>query len=142
MSTFVGAKLPAPLRFELGVQPQPDSAAQAVLLVTLDEDGSPRTAVLAPHCVAPVDDQTLRISVRAQGTTCANLMQRRHAALWRVLDGAAYTIKGHAAPIAGDQNQDTTRFEMRIASVWMDFDPSAAMIAGPTYRAPAEEPQT
>ena len=47
MSRLIGGRLPAPLRFELGKAPAPAEPARAVLLATVDDDGSPRIAILS-----------------------------------------------------------------------------------------------
>jgi hypothetical protein len=135
VSQLVGSKLPAPLRFEFGKTDVPGTPAQACLLTTIDADGSPRVAVLELREVGAPDERTVVVRSRDGSTTCANLRERKRAALWCVLDGAAYTVKGKVAPQEGETAAGWSRFVISIDSVWMDFEPSAPMIGGPTYRA-------
>ena len=136
MSTYVGDRIPPPLRFDLGKPAAPGETAQGVLLATVDEDGSPRVAVLAGSEVRVAGDRNFRIVIRSAHATCANLLSRPHASLWCVLDGAAYTI--HASSAAdGEVENDLQTVDFTVNGVWCDFRPEAPLIAGPTYRIPA-----
>ena len=135
MSQSIGNRLPAPLSFDLGKPAVPGEAAHAVLLATVDEDGSPRIAVLSPEEVVAPDDAHVVLDVRADGVTASNLAARRKAALWCVLDGAAYAIRG-SATMKGASQDGRGVFSVEIESVLCDFEASAPMIGGPTYRAP------
>src|SRR5579859_4907340 len=94
MSTQIGDRLPAPLRFEFGPPPVAGEPAKAVILGSIDADGSIRFAVLSTAELSPVDDKRLTIALAADSTTCSNLTQRNAMSLWYVLDAAAYTVKG------------------------------------------------
>jgi hypothetical protein len=133
MSQHIGSRIPAPLRFELGAQ-APQDIGRAVLLATVDEDGSPRIAVLSCAEVNAPDDEHLMIEVRDGTTTCGNLEAQRKAALWCVLDAAAYTVKGTVKAAEGPANEGWRRFILHIESVWRDFQSSAPMISGPIFR--------
>ena len=127
------------MRFELGTAPAPGEIARAVLLMTVDADGSPRVAVLSSSEIAAPDDRRLRIELRADSATCANARARDKAAVWYVLDGAAYTVKGSVSAPRDGAKQGHTAFEQTVESVWMDFEAGAPMAGGPTYRAPARD---
>jgi hypothetical protein len=133
MSQHIGNRIPAPLRFELGAQ-APQDIGRAALLATVDEDGSPRIAVLSCTEVSAPDDERLMVEVRSGTTTCGNLEAQRKAALWCVLDAAAYTVKGAVKPAEGPAQDGWRRFILQIESVWRDFQSSAPMISGPIFR--------
>lgn len=133
MSEHIGSRIPAPLRFELGAQVQED-IGRAVLLATVDEDGSPRIAVLSHGEVRAIDDGRLVLEVRDETATCRNLAAQRRAALWCVLDAAAYTVKGMVGPAEVPAQVGWRRFTLHIESVWRDFQAAAPMISGPTFR--------
>ena len=137
MSRLIGDRLPAPLRFEFGSPPTPGGPSSAVLLVTVDEDGAPRIAVLSTSEVEAADERMLCVDLHAGSASAANMASRGKAAIWYVLDAAAYTIKGSARPSSRPCEEGWSAFDVEVESVWRDFEEGAPMIAGPTYRAPA-----
>jgi len=136
MSTHIGDRLPAPVRFESGLLPGPGEPAKAVILASIDEDGSIRFAVLSMAEISPIDDKRLGVALAANSTTCSNLTHRNAMSLWFVLDGAAYTIKGRMTKPGSATRDGRAMFEVEIESVWRDFRPDAPMTCGPMYRAP------
>jgi hypothetical protein len=136
MSVLIGDRLPAPLRFEFGTPPDPGAPSHAVLLATVDEDGSPRIAVLSTTQIDAADAARLRIRLRAGSSSSANVAARSKAALWCVLDAAAYTIKGTARTTSDRSDEAWLCVDLEVESVWRDFEEGAPMIGGPTYRAP------
>ena len=139
MSSLIGDRMPAPLRFDFGAPSVAGATARAVLLGSVDEDGSVRFCVLSSAEIDAPDDRLLRIALAKDSATCANLAQRGSASLWCVLDAAAYTVKGRAKQTAAPDDPERHSFEIAVESVWRDFRPDAPMIAGPTYREPAED---
>lgn len=131
MSKELGATLPPPLRFELGAHPRGDP--KAVLLLTSDEDGAHRVAVLAAAEIKPLDSNRVVLKVHAGSSACANLRRTRQGALWYVLDAAAYCIRGRFAPV-DEHDDEFLGFEMQVDSVLQDFQPDAPLISGPTFR--------
>lgn len=134
MSEDIGSALPPPLRFELGVHPTGD-AAKAILLLSTDVDGALRVAVLAAAELSIRDASHIGLRLHVDSKACANVKRTGQAALWCVLDAAAYCIRGAVAktvPKTADPEFDC--FELTITSVLRDFDPSAPMVSGPTYR--------
>jgi pyridoxine/pyridoxamine 5'-phosphate oxidase len=136
MARLIGDRLPAPLRFELGLPPEPGAAARAVLLATVDEDGSPRIAVLSTSEIQAPDESRLHFELHAESATCKNVAARCKAAVWYVLDAAAYTVKGSTAASSAAAKDGWRAFDLAVESVWQDFEAGAPMIGGPTYRAP------
>jgi hypothetical protein len=132
MSQEAGPRLPPPLRFELGAHPT-GGLVKAILLVTVDEDGLPRVAVLAASQLRVPDETHIEFNVHRGSTTCANLSHACKAALWCVLDAAAYCIRGEVKKIAANQ-EEFERFGMTLTSVLKDFQPEAPMVAGPTFK--------
>lgn len=134
MSEEIGSTLPPPLRFELGAHPTGD-AAKAVLLLTSDADGAARVAVLASSELSVRDASHIGLRLHAGSKACANIKHSGQAALWCVLDAAAYSIRGtiSRAP-AKVADTEFESFELTITSVLRDFQPGSPMISGPTYR--------
>lgn len=133
MSEEIGASLPPPLRFELGAHPTGD-AAKAVLLVTVDGDGSSRVAVIAPAQLQVRDGAHIGFALHTTSSACANVKRSAKAALWCVLDAAAYCIRGEVKKTQGNVEPGWESFELEITSVLRDFESTAPMVSGPTYR--------
>ena len=136
MPTLVGDRLPAPLRFDFGAPDVPGEPSHAVLLASMDADGSPRFAVLARSELSAPDDRSVRIALHADSATCANVHTRSEVSLWCVLDAAAYTVKGRARPAEAADGIQT--FTVEVTSVWRDFQSDAPMVSGPMFRAPID----
>jgi hypothetical protein len=109
MSTHIGDRLPAPVRFEFGLPPGAGEQAKAVILGSIDEDGSIRFALLSTAEISSIDDKHLGIALAADG----RLTKPR-----------------------GATHDGRSMFEVEIESVWRDFRPDAPMTCGPMYRAP------
>ncbi len=134
MSEDIGSSLPPPLRFELGAHPTGE-AAKAILLLTADADGTPRVAVLAAPELTVRDAEHVGFRLHAASSACANVRRTGRAALWHVLDAAAYCIRGTIVKTpmkTADPEFET--FELTVTSVLRDFHPTAPMISGPTYK--------
>ena len=133
MSENTGARIPPPLRFEMGVETPAGEPVRAHLLVTVDEGGRPRVAVLAPTEIKAIDERRVAIAVRAGTSTERNLRRGSSALLWCVLDAAAYSLRGavKALPSPGGEH---AAYELTVEEALRDFYAGAPMIAGPTYR--------
>lgn len=129
MSERIGDSIPPPLRFELGTEQGADQLGRAVLLVTADDDGCPRVAVLSYAEVGARDERCISITVNDGTRTHHNLVAGRDATLWCVLDSAAYSLRGPVVR-SGD------RFELSVKEVLRDFYPESPMMSGPMYRRP------
>jgi len=134
MSEDIGPSLPPPLRFELGAHPTGE-AAKAILLLTSDTDGTPRVAVLAAPELTVRDAGHIGFRLHASSTVCANVQRTGLAALWYVLDAAAYCIRGTTAKAPVKiADPEFEVFELTITSVLRDFHPDSPMVSGPTYK--------
>lgn len=127
MSERIGNSIPPPLRFELGTEQGADHLWRAVLLVTTDDDGSPRVAVFSYAEVSALDECRISIAPNEGARTHHNLAAGRDATLWCVLDSAAYSLRG---AVSGSGNG----FELSVKEVLRDFYAEAPMMSGPMYR--------
>ncbi|MBC5806675.1 MAG: hypothetical protein DLM53_04955 [Candidatus Eremiobacter antarcticus] len=134
MSEEIGPRLPPPLQFELGTLEDDASPAQALLLITVDADGMPRLAVMSRAELSAPDRAHLMVAASAASRTCENLRRSGQAAIWCVLDAAAYTIRAAAQESQSAKDPALRTFELTITSVLRDFQAQAPMTAGPTYR--------
>lgn len=128
MSERIDNTIPPPLRFEFGSEQGSDKLCRALLLLTGDEDGAPRVAVLSYAQVSAIDERRVAITVNAGTRTHHNCERGSNALLWCVLDGAAYSLRGSMKKSAG------ATFELVIEEVLRDFYPEQPMMSGPMYR--------
>ena len=128
MSERIGNSIPPPLRFELGAEQGADQLCRAVLLVTADDDGAPRVAVMSYGEVRARDERRLSVAVRSGTRTHHNMEAGRDATLWCVLDGAAYSLRGHV------KRGESATFDLTVEEVLRDFYPEQPMMSGPMYR--------
>jgi hypothetical protein len=134
MSEHAGSKLPPPLRFELGNIAQYQHA-NAALLISVDEDGFPRVAIISASEITSPDETTLRVKVHASSHTSKNLSARGRAVLWSVLDAAAYSVRAAVnAPETTTQDAEWRSFELHVLEVLRDFQPDVPLLSGPTYK--------
>lgn len=133
MSQEIGDRLPPPLQFELGAVPQAD-IVPAALLVSHDDDGMPRVAVVSTKEITVRDPSHLQLRLHASSNAAANLLRNGSGALWCVLDAAAYCIRAHAAASRDATGDDSALFDLTIVSVLRDFQPDAPLVHGPVYR--------
>ncbi len=136
MSENIGNCIPPPLRFELGAEQGADQLCRAVLLVTVDDDGSPRVAVLSYAEVTALDERRASITVNGGTRTQHNLESGRSALLWCVLDSAAYSLRGSTRKSTAPERSSGSRatFELTVDEVLRDFYSDAPMMSGPMYR--------
>jgi hypothetical protein len=134
MSEEIGPRLPPPLQFELGTPDDDAAAPPAILLITVDADGMPRLAVMSRAEVSAPDPAHLTLAASSASRTCENLKRSGQAAIWCVLDAAAYTIRAEAQESQSAQDPAISTFRLSITSVLRDFQAQAPMVAGPTYR--------
>ncbi|MDQ6779620.1 MAG: hypothetical protein M3Z37_00490 [Candidatus Eremiobacteraeota bacterium] len=147
MSESIGSRLPPPLRFELGNLPHAEQAG-AALLISVDEDGFPRVALLSSSEIEEAGERSLRFRVYAASHTARNLLRAKRATLWSVLDAAAYSVRGEviATPVPvrqGASDRDATQtFALQVTDVLRDFRADAPLISGAMYRRTAGEPNS
>ncbi|MBC5824191.1 MAG: hypothetical protein GIW99_09970 [Candidatus Eremiobacteraeota bacterium] len=135
MSRSIGDSMPAPLLVQLARSDETDDEASALLLVTVDDDGAPRVSFLSAREVDVFDERRLSIEVRRGTATSQNLRRGQTAALWCVLDAAAYSIRLKPSEAeASPEDPAYERFPFRVQDVLRDFEAGAPLIAGPTYR--------
>jgi len=128
MSERIATIIPPPLRFEFGSEQGSDKLCRALLLVTADENGAPRVAVLSYAEVKALDERRAAVAVNAGTRTHRNLERGSDALLWCVLDGAAYSLRGSVRKVNG------ATFELTLEEVLRDFYPAQPMMSGPMYR--------
>ena len=139
MPTSLGRSLPPRLRDLFGGT---DLAAgvggQTFLLLTVDEDGWPRMAMLSVGELLAADDgETLRAGLWLHSNATRNLTREQRAVLAVVADGAGYYLRLHARRGPDlDLGEDgrLAYFELAIDDVLEDVVGYAELTSGMRFR--------
>lgn len=120
MSKPVGDRLPEEVRRALDGQALEDKVGVAYLLVTADDDGTPRPCMLSAGELLAVDDRTLRVALWPGTRTSANLARGSPALLCYVAPGSVFYVRGRGRPLPETTSTRLARFEIGVESVESD----------------------
>jgi hypothetical protein len=131
----VSAPLAGALRELLDGSDPRGRAGVTLELITVDEDGWPRVALLSAGEVLAPDDATVRLALWPGSRTTANLERDGRALLALVLDGAAHRLALRARRAADIALEDGPRsaFEAAVVRAGRDEVPYARLRSGITF---------
>ena len=130
MSKLVGDAIPEELLAELDGERLEDKVGPAYLLVTSDEDGTPRPCMLSAGEVLASDERTLRFALWPGGRTCANLARGGPALFCHVAPGTVLYVRGRTTTLAADPEVNLECFELAIDSVESDHHAGMPVTSG------------
>ena len=116
--------------------------SKVILLVTLDEQGFPYTAMLSYLEVIAPDRENIRMAPWNNSTTTANLRRNPKVALLVVDEALAYYIQGTAAELAHDLTgfPAMAKINVKIEAVLEDnalnYEASARVTSGVRFENP------
>ncbi len=117
-----------------------ERASHAIMVCTVDPDGSPRPAMLSYFEVAAPDRHNLRLAVYNDSRTCANMRERGRATLIIVDAGLACYVSGSVAELVPAMRDApyNAKLNMRIEQVLFDeaspdLEPGSHVTSGITY---------
>jgi hypothetical protein len=133
MARSHGAQLPADLRAML------DSTREgpALLLLSVDEDGWPRQAMISAGEVLAVDDRHLRLGLWPASTTTRNLTARGRATLTAVARGTGFSVRlavHRHRDLEISSGQRLACFAATVEQATADEVPYAELTSGVTFR--------
>ena len=138
MPTSLGRSLPPKLRDLFAGTDLAARIGDTFLLLTVDEDGWPRMAMLSVGEVLAADDgQTLRTALWLHSSASRNLTRDRRGVLAVVADGAGYYLRLQARRGPDlDLGQDgrLAYFELPIEDILEDVVNYAELTSGMTFR--------
>jgi hypothetical protein len=117
MATLIGDTLPRELLDAFDGRDLAAKVGPAHLLLTGDEDGTPRPCMLSAGEILAVDARRLRFALWPGTQTVANLEQGRPAIFCYVAPGTVLYVRGPVQPLPGD---DLRNFELTVESVESD----------------------
>jgi hypothetical protein len=135
--TSLGSRLPASLEPLFAGTDLASGVGLTFLLLTVDEDGWPRMAMLSVGEVLAAQPGVLRLALWLHSTATKNLTRAEQAVLSLVHAGAGYYIRGRARrgpdlDLGADGR--LAYFELRIDDVLEDAVTYAELTSGMTFR--------
>jgi hypothetical protein len=117
-----------------------ERASHAIMVCTVDSDGSPRPAMLSYFEVAAPDRHNLRLALYNDSRTCANMRERGRATLIIVEAGLVCYVSGSVAELASAMRDApyNAKLNLRIEQVLFDesspdLEPGSHVTSGITY---------
>ena len=132
MARSLGAQLPAIL-----IEFLDSSAGTALLLLSIDDDGWPRQAMLSQGEVIVVDDRHLRLGLWPGSTTTRNLAARGQATMTTVCNGTGISVRlslQRREDLALARSGPLACFDATVEEATADEVPYADLTSGVTFR--------
>jgi hypothetical protein len=133
MARLLGDTLPDDLIAALDGTGLAGKVGPAYLLVTSDEDGTPRPCMLSAGELLAVDGRRVRLALWSGSRTSANLARGGHALLCHVAPRTVVYVRGPARPLDAGPDLDLDCFELEVASVESDEHAGMPVTAGITF---------
>lgn len=133
MSRLLGDTLPDDLIAALDGTGLSAKVGAAYLLVTSDEDGTPRPCMLSAGELLAVDARRVRIALWRGSRTSANLARGGRALLCHVAPRSVIYVRGAARPLEPVAGEDLDCFELAVDSVESDEHAGMPVTSGITF---------
>ncbi len=130
MSRTVGERLPPEVLEAFDGRDLERKIGPAYLLVTADQDGTPRPCMLSAGEILAPDDRRLRVALWAGTRTARNLARGSPALLCFVTPGTVLYVRGTPRPLPPVEGSDLERFEIAVSSVESDLHPGMPVTHG------------
>ncbi len=121
MAKLIGDRLPAEFQHAFDGNELQDKVGPAYLLVTTDEDGTPRPCMLSAGEVLVVDDRHIRVALWPGTTTAKNLERGGRTLFCFVAPRVVFYAKGVSAPLGPAPESKLARFEIEVDAVESDI---------------------
>ncbi len=121
MSEPIGDRLPKEILRAFDGEDLERKVGPAALLITTDEDGTPRPCMLSAGEVLAPDDRRLRVALWPGTRTARNLARGSRALLCFVAPGTVLYVKGRARPLDPSASTGLERFEVAVEAVESDL---------------------
>ena len=140
MSRLLGETLPDDLLRALDGAGLSGKVGPAYLLVTADEDGTPRPCMLSAGEVLALDGSRLRFALWRGSRTCANLARGGRALFCHVAPRTVVYVRGAVRTLVADQELNLDCFELTVDSVESDDHVGMPVVTGITFSVERGEP--
>jgi hypothetical protein len=120
MATLIGDRLPQELLEALDGNQLETKIGPAYLLLSADEDGTPRPCMLSAGEILATDERTLRLALWPHSSTGANLDRGARALFCHVVPGSVLYVRGPTRRIEPAEETSLDCFELSVESVECD----------------------
>jgi hypothetical protein len=140
MSKLLGDTIPSDLLGELDGEGLEHKLGPAYLLVTPDEDGTPRPCMLSAGEVLAIDGRRLRFALWAGSRTCGNLARGARALFCHVAPRSVLYVRGRTRPLTTDPDVNLECFELEVDSVESDEHAGMPVTSGISFAVERGDP--
>jgi hypothetical protein len=140
MSEPIGDRLPEGLREELDGTGLEGKVGPAYLLVTADDDGTPRPCMLSAGEVLAPDERRLRFALWPGSRTSANLARGGRALFCHVAPRTVLYVRGPVRRLDAGPDVRLECFELEVDSVETDDHAGMPVTSGITFAVERGEP--
>jgi hypothetical protein len=140
MSRLLGDTLPDDLIEALDGTSLGDRIGPAYLLVTSDEDGTPRPCMLSAGELLAVDGRHLRLALWRGSRTCANLGRGGRALFCHVVPRTVVYVRGAVRTLDAGPHLNLDCFELEVDSVESDDHTGMPVTTGITFAVERGDP--
>ena len=133
MSKVVSDRLPEQITRAFDGQDLESKIGPAHLLVTADEDGTPRPCMLSAGEVLATGHDRLRLILWSGSTTCRNLARGGPVLFCYVVGRELYYVKGVPRTLPPAASSKLERFEIQVRAVESDRHEGMPVTAGITF---------
>ena len=120
MSKVVAHRLPTEIQQAFDGEDLADKVGLAYLLMTTDEDGTPRPCMLSAGEIFVFDDRRIRVALWPGSTSSKNLNSGQRVLLCFVAPGTVFYLKGRSQPLGEGAATQLQRFEIYVDTVESD----------------------
>jgi hypothetical protein len=128
VSKVIGHRLPSQIQQVFDGEDLADKIGPAYLLMTTDDDGTPRPCMLSAGEIFVCDDRRIRIAVWPGSTSSKNLDRNQRVLLCFVAPGTVFYVKGRSRSLGKGASTQLQRFELNVDTV--ESDTHAGMPVG------------
>jgi len=141
MSRLVGKELSEELFGRLSGEDIAAQMGKAIVIVTVDEDGSARPAMLSYHEVVAKDRSRIDLAIGKTSATARNLRRTGKITLLITDSGVNFYLKGRALELRESMEgvPFMSLFRVESEQVLEDQEPDAVITSGVTFSRPKKE---
>ncbi|HET7515743.1 MAG TPA: hypothetical protein VFJ60_13140 [Gaiella sp.] len=140
MSRPLGDTLPDVLVAALDGTGLAGSVGKAYLLVTSDDDGTPRPCMLSAGELLAVDRRLVRLALWPGSRTSANLARGGRALLCHVAPGTVVYVRGAVRSLDAGPDPELDCFELEVDAVESDEHAGMPVLTGITFSVEGADP--
>lgn len=123
MSKLIGDRLPEDFQAAFDGRHLADQVGFAYLLVSTDEDGTPRPCMLSAGEVFVPDDRTIRVGLWPGTSTAQNLSRGERVLFCYVAPNTVLYAKGWSHRLEPSNHPKFDRFDIKVDAVESDVHP-------------------